>query len=285
MTLQTFHINATDGYQLSATRRVTEKERKGVIQMHCGTGIPQGVYHNLAAYLTEEGYYTITFDYRGIGASAPETLKGFEANMRDWGQKDMTGVFDWVQSEYPNDKKIVIGHSMGGQLIGMMANNTSIDQIVLIASSTGYWWDMSFPYKLMMPPLWFLFIPLTTSTFGYANAKKLRQGENLPKGVALEWRKWCINPNYFGDEFGRTIEPDHFAQVEAPIKAIRIADDPIANAVTANKILDYYPKSEVAVEVIKPSDLNVPKIGHTGFFSRKFKETLWKRLAGDLTRN
>lgn len=31
--------------------------------------------------------------------------------------------------------------------------------------------------------------------------KKIGQGENLPKGVALQWRMWCINPNYFDDHF------------------------------------------------------------------------------------
>ena len=174
---------------------------------------------------------------------------------------------------------------MGGQQIGFMKNNNAIDQIVLIASSTGYWWDMSFPYKVLMPPLWFLFIPITTQTYGYANAKKIRQGQNLPKGVALEWRKWCINPNYFEDEFNKTIKPEYFNQIKAPIKSIQIADDPIANKITANKILKYYSNSKIDVELIRPADLKVEKIGHTGYFSRKFKDSLWKKLVSDLTLN
>jgi hypothetical protein len=31
--------------------------------------------------------------------------------------------------------------------------------------------------------------------------------------------------------------------------------------------------------------MGVKKIGHTGFFSRKFKDTLWNRLKGDIERN
>lgn len=282
---QNIQIKATDGYNLSATIRKTNRKRKGVIQINCGTGIPQVVYSNFAQHLTDSGYDTLTFDYRGIGTSAPKSLKGFDANLRDWGQKDMTGVFSWINQHYPADKKIVIGHSMGGQQIGFMKNNHAIDQIILIASSTGYWWDMSFPYKVMMPPLWFLFIPITTRTYGYANAKKIRQGQNLPKGVALEWRKWCINPNYFEDDFNKTITPEYFKQVKAPIKSIQIADDPIANKVTANKILKYYDNSEIDVELIKPTDLNVEKIGHTGYFSRKFKDSLWDKLVDDLILN
>jgi predicted alpha/beta hydrolase len=35
--------------------------------------------------LTECGYFTLTYDYRGIGNSKPESLKGFQANLEDWG--------------------------------------------------------------------------------------------------------------------------------------------------------------------------------------------------------
>lgn len=278
-------ISATDGYKLSAIRSITTEKRKGVVQINSGTGIPKKVYSNFAQYLSTYGYDTITFDYRGIGSSAPSSLKGFQANLRDWGQKDMTGIFNWVLEQYPEDKKIVIGHSMGGQQIGFMNNSHLINQIILIATSTGYWWDMSFPYKMMMPPLWFLFIPMTTRTYGYANAKKLKQGENLPKGVALEWRKWCINPNYFEDEFDKTIAPEHFEQIKAPITSIQIEDDPIANTTTANKILSYYQNADIDVELIKPSDLNVKKIGHTGYFSRRFKDSLWNKLVNNLQSN
>ena len=278
-------IKASDGYGLSAIRRITSKKRKGIIQIHCGTGIPQLLYSNFAKFLTENGYDTLTFDYRGIGKSAPKSLKGFKASLSDWGNKDMTGILDWITANYPDDKKIIMAHSMGGQLIGLMKNNDMIDQVFLIASSTGYWLDMSFPYKLMLPPVWFLFIPLNASIFGYVNAKKIRQGENLPKGVALEWRDWCVNPNYFEDQFKKARTPLYFDQLNAPLTSIQVTDDPIANKVTANKILKYYTNSEISIRVISPEKLNVRKIGHTGFFSRKFKDPLWKNLLGTIIKN
>ena len=36
----------------------------------------------------------VTYDYRGIGGSAPSRLRGFEARMRDWAFLDMTAVVD-----------------------------------------------------------------------------------------------------------------------------------------------------------------------------------------------
>ncbi len=278
-------ISATDGVQLIAIHRTCSNFRKGIVQINCGAGVPQLLYANFAKYLSINGYDTITYDYRGVGLSAPKSLKNFNARLRDWGKLDMTGVFDWVIKKYPNDRKIIIGHSMGGQLIGMMNNTDKVDQIILIAVCTGYWKDMNFPYRLKLIPLWFLFVPLTVKAIGYTNAKKIRHGENLPKGVAIEWRDWSVNPNYFEDEFNRSLKPVFYHKIKAPIKSIQITDDPIANTTTANKILKYFCNSDISIEVISPNDLNVDKIGHSGFFSRKFKKNLWKKMIEEMIFN
>ncbi len=275
-------IQARDGYPLSATIRRPLTEIKGVIQINCGTGIHQELYFNLANYLTEHGYVTVTYDYRGIGNSKPESLREFQANLEDWGILDMTSIFDWINHEFPDERKIIIGHSMGGQLVGLMDNYDKVDRLILIASSTGYWKDMSSPFKWLMPPLWFLLIPIIVSIYGYANAKVLGQGENLPKGVALQWRNWCINPNYFHDHFKSSKTNLFFDKFLIPIKSIQIDDDPIANHITANKLVSYYSNAKIEVERISPRQMGVKKIGHTGFFSRKFKDTLWTQLIADI---
>jgi len=277
-------ISATDGYGLKAILRKPIGVSNGMVQIHCGTGIPQKLYANFASFLSENGYTTLTFDYRGIGMSKPKSLKGFEAHIRDWGQKDITGVFDWVLKNYPDERKIVIGHSMGGQMVGFMKNNHKIDHLILIASSTGYWKDMSNPFRWLLPPFWFLWIPLSISLYGYANAKKIRQGEDLPKGVAEEWKKWCIHPNYFEAEFGKTLNLIYFNQVKIPIHSIQITDDPIANQTTCKKLLEYYKNSKVTIERINPKKYRVSKIGHSGYFSRKFKNSLWTNLLAQLNK-
>ena len=282
---QNIFIEARDGFKLSSIIRRPNSKIKGVIQINCGTGIPQNLYFNLANYLTESGYVTVTYDYRGIGNSKPASLKGFQANLEDWGRLDMTSVFDWIDNEFPSERKIIIGHSMGGQLAGLMDNYKKIDTLILIASSTGYWKDMSNPFKWLMPPLWFLLIPSMVAVYGYANAKIIGQGENLPKGVALQWRDWCINPNYFDDYFKKSNTKLFYDKFQIPIKSILIEDDPIANKITANKLIGYYKNAKIEVEEINPQKMGVKKIGHAGFFSRKFKDRLWNKLIEDIEKN
>jgi predicted alpha/beta hydrolase len=280
--IEKIQIPARDGYMLSANLYMPKEVSKGFVQIHCGTGIPQKVYSNFASFLAENGFTSLTFDYRGIAESAPRFLKDSDAKISDWGRLDMSGVFDWVLSNFPNQKKIIAAHSMGGQMVGLMDNHKKIDQLFFIASSTGYWRDMSSPYKWMPAFYWYFMIPIHTKLFGYVNAMKVKQGENLPKGVALEWRKWCTNPDYFEPEFGKTLNPVFFDQITTPIKSIQIQDDPLANKTTANKLLKYFKNAKIEIEEINPKNYGVEKIGHTGFFSRKFKKSLWTKVMNEM---
>ena len=282
MKIEKIQIPARDGYMLSANLYMPKEVSKGFVQIHCGTGIPQKVYSNFASFLAENGFTSLTFDYRGIAESAPRFLKDSDAKISDWGRLDMSGVFDWVLSNFPNQKKIIAAHSMGGQMVGLMDNHKKIDQLFFIASSTGYWRDMSSPYKWMPAFYWYFMIPIHTKLFGYVNAMKVKQGENLPKGVALEWRKWCTNPDYFEPEFGKTLNPVFFDQITTPIKSIQIQDDPLANKTTANKLLKYFKNAKIEIEEINPKNYGVEKIGHTGFFSRKFKKSLWTKVMNEM---
>ncbi len=275
-------IPARDGYNLSAKLYEPKTPSLGVVQIHCGTGIPQKLYANFAAFIAQQGFTALTFDYRGVAESAPQDLGQFNDPLSDWGKMDMAGVFDWVLDNFPNQKKIVIAHSMGGQLLGLMDNHKYIDQIFLIASSTGYWKDMDHPYKWFPAFFWYVLVPIHIKVYGYVNAKKIRQGENLPRGVALQWRKWCVHPNYFEQDFGKELSPLFFENITAPIKAIQIQDDPLANSVTCSKLLKYYSNAKIELEEIHPQQYGVPKIGHTGLFSRKFKNTLWTKIVGEI---
>jgi len=271
-------ILARDEYPLSATLFKPNNVSKGVIQFHGGTGIPQKLYENFAINLAERGFTVITFDYRGIGDSNLRHPKKEKSRLSDWGKLDMTSIFDWVISTYPNQKKIIVAHSMGGQLIGFMDNYKHIDAIILIASATGYWRDISSPVKWKLGFLFYFLMPLHFKSFGYLNAMQINQGENLPKNVALELRKWCLNPNYFKDEFEKNLHPTFYDKIKVPIYSIQVEDDPLANSITANKLLEYYNSSKIDKKVIKPKTYGVSKIGHTGFFSRKFINNLWNDL-------
>jgi predicted alpha/beta hydrolase len=47
------------------------------------------------------GYLAATFDYRGIGESAPATLRGFQVDIRDWATQDCPAVVEFIKARTP----------------------------------------------------------------------------------------------------------------------------------------------------------------------------------------
>lgn len=272
-------IIADDGLILSGMLREPIENPIGFVQINSGTGIPQSFYSHFASYLTGKGYVTLTFDYRGIGKSKPPKLRGFKATNFEWGELDMTAVLDWGIDNFPNLEKIVIGHSIGGQLIGTMKNADKIDKTFIIASGTGFWKDMPRGLlKMLMPILWYLYIPLTTTLCGYGAAKKIKQGENLPKGVALQWRKWCTSEDYWESDFNNLTNAKSFDKLSGNLISISFTDDKIISEKANKDLLNYYKNVSKEIKIISPTEAGISHIGHFGFFSRKSKK-LWKLIA------
>jgi predicted alpha/beta hydrolase len=88
---QTISFVAADGYSLTGHLYLPPPGSTAgpVTIIGSATGVPQRFYGRFATYLAEHGRPTLTFDYRGIGLSAPEKLRGFPARFRDWGILDI----------------------------------------------------------------------------------------------------------------------------------------------------------------------------------------------------
>ncbi len=278
-------IPAADGFPLAGVVvRPTRPEPKAVAHIHSATGVKKEFYLKFASFLAECGFIAVIFDYRGIGGSRPETLRGFDACMRHWGERDMTGALAWTQERFPALPKFVVGHSVGGQLLGLMPNHRLLRGALLVASSSGFWRMFPPPYKYFTAFMWYAFIPLTTSALGYAPAKRFGLGEDLPKGVAREWALWCKNAAYFGASFGKTIATHQYDEIAFPIKSLWFADDDIANRRTVPELLKHYRNAKVETECVAPADVGLAGIGHLGFFSGKAKNALWRRAVDWLDR-
>ncbi len=275
-------IETRDGVVLAGTFFAPQAPQAAVL-LSGGTGIPQQLYHPLAAYLAEQGLAVLSYDYRGIGASRPQRLRGFVASVTHWGQHDAPAALELLAMRYRELPLRLLAHSMGGQIVGMMPNHARLERVVALASSTGYWRNMTPPFRYFAAAMWFTVIPLTTTIFGYAPAKALGQGEDLPREVALDWRRWCLRPSYFRPELSTRIAPVYYDEVRTPMHFVRIADDPIANAITQPDLMAYYSLAPKTERVIHPHEVGVSRIGHAGLFSRRFRDSLWPEVLGLLT--
>ncbi len=272
-------ISASDGYALGATIFTHPQETGPIVIINSATGVKQKYYARFAQYLCDQGATVITYDYRGIGESRPHQLRGFDGRMRDWGQLDFEGVLRFADTFAPHRERVVLGHSVGGQILGFAPSNTILKRAVTVASQSGYW--RSWP-GLKQPPmwaLWHLVMPTATHAFGYL-PRQLGIGEDLPKQVALEWARWCRQPEVF---IGDGVPAAGFSRLSVPIQAWSFTDDAsFAPKEAVDRLHRLFENASLDRRHVSPRELNVKAIGHFGAFNPRFRDTLWPRFAEGL---
>ncbi|WP_296191809.1 MULTISPECIES: alpha/beta fold hydrolase [unclassified Psychrobacter] len=271
--------NQTDIYALSimternralaATVYRPKDEMKATVMIAPATGIKRQFYHNFATYLAASGFGVITFDNEGIGESLSSNLAKCDASLISWGRHDMPAVLDALQDEFANSTYHVIGHSAGGQLIGLMPNYKALTSVFNVACSSGQIKNMDMPYKLKAMGFMDAFIPLTNLTLGYTPADKIGMGEPLPRGVARQWREWCNGAGYIKTAFGKSIHTHFYDELDMPALWLGFSDDEIANSKNIDDMIRVFSKMPVEKRYFDPEEFGLNGIGHMRYFSSK----------------
>lgn len=187
-------VPATDGYPLAATLYLPRGAKRRAVLINSATAVPRKFYRGFASHLARRGCAVLTYDYRGTGDSRPKasgtaqlkSLAGFKASMSDWALRDIAATVGWMRERYTELPFAYVGHSFGGQALGLLPNNIEISRALLIAAQAGYWKLMASPERYRVyAMLNFIGLPLTRA-LGYMPGKA-GLGMDLPKGVFLQW--------------------------------------------------------------------------------------------------
>ena len=278
MNPEPFKLRASDGRELAAHWLSTEGavQRRGVIVMNGATGFPQTFYFKLAQYSAERGYDSLVYDYRGMGKSAPEDLVTETARMSDWGLLDMRAALDAAAERAQALPVATLGHSVGGQFIGLLANHALARAHVQIASSVGYWSWENAPFRYLAWWFWRVHGPLMLAINGYVPTGGGWSGLPLPRGVYAEWRRWCLRPDHFGPDLTTYLAPNYFADLRAPLLSVGFTDDSIATRRAVEALNAFYPNAARESRWYSPADARSKRIGHEGFFASRHRDTLWR---------
>ncbi|WP_276480188.1 alpha/beta fold hydrolase [Paraflavitalea pollutisoli] len=230
-------------------------------------------YHELAIFLESQGYPVITFDYRGVGLSAPQTLKGFKARLLQWAVQDLDAVIRYARTRFPNQEIIYIGHGISGELIGLSPANQYINKLVLVNSALTC--RKLWPWHDRLRMLFLkTFVRLSSTIMGYFPGRSSGISDNLPKGVMYEWIDWCSNNNGLFDHF-----PDiNYRKLDIPLLAISFSDDWRSPREAVQALLHYFSGSQITWHHFKPGDVGMKKIGHLGPFEKRNREGIWNPM-------
>lgn len=268
-TTDTLTILTERNRPLTATVYRPNKEVKTAVMIAPATGIKRQFYHNFANYLASQGFGVITYDNEGIGDSLSGPLNKCDASLISWGRHDMPAVLEALQGEFSDASYHLIGHSAGGQLIGLMHNATELASIFNVACSSGRIKNMAMPFKLQAMVFMDAVIPAGNLILGYTPADKMGLGEPLPRGVAKQWRDWCNGAGYVKTAFGNTLHTHFYDALTMPSLWLNFSDDDIANAKNVDDMLRVFTHLPAEKRMVDPSEFGLKQIGHMTYFSSK----------------
>lgn len=251
-------------------------ESVGSVLIVPAMGVPQWYYATFAKWLTEQHYTVTTFDYSGVGESLKVTgkpINQIDVNLFDWAN-DISLMVDTSIKQRPNQPLTLIGHSLGGQLLGLLPNVNQIHQIITVGTGNGYWLDGPPSLRNRVWFLWFFMVPIATRLKGYFPGQRFNMVGDLPKGVIQQWKRWCMNKNYVVGTEGADVR-ERYSQVTTPITSIACSDDEFMQFRNIDSLHSMYTNAPLNRIRLAPQDLSVTRIGHFGFFRSSFKDNLW----------
>ena len=264
-------IPTEDGTRLGATAFAVDGSDTALIVLGA-TAVPAAFYERFARHVQQRGWSALTFDFRGVGRSRPERLRGYPATMSDWALIDLPAAIEAAHRRWQPRRLVALGHSFGGQVVGMLADPSRIDAMVTVSSQSGYWGLQGGSERWRTRVLVHTLLPGLPRLLGYFPWSKIARGEDLPGGVARQWAGWCRSPGYLLDDDSLPLE--RYEGFSAPILAYSVDDDDWGTARSVDAMMSAY--SDVERQHLVPRDEGVPAIGHMGFF-RERCQPLWER--------
>jgi predicted alpha/beta hydrolase len=196
-----------------------------------------------------------------------------------WAEQDTGAIVAFLRERVGDKPLLWVGHSLGGQIFGLVPGHEQFAAMVTVAAGSGYWRDFAAGLKRVAPLLWFVIIPLSIPLIGYFPGRTLRMIGDVPAGVMQQWRSWCLDPEYMFGILPATVR-EHYATLELPLLSLSFTDDEYLSERNIRSLHGFYAGAARDMQRVSPAEIDVPAIGHFGFFRRRFETSLWPR-AGD----
>ena len=276
-------IDTPDGYRLPATLFESNAGLPGdgpLVLISSATAVSRGFYRHFAQYLADSGARAVmTYDYRGISGEMNRAQSG-KARMTDWATIDLPAAVTCLNRRFPGHPLCGLGHSFGGQALGLCGVAGSFTRYMTLAAGSGYLGFTADPSGNRLKMNW-LGRP-AAALFGYLPSW-VGFGEPLPRGIFEQWRRWCNDPHYFMHD-DEVPERERFSDVTIPMMAVGFEDDTYATRRSVDAMMGWYHRAGIRLKWFTPEEAGAP-IGHFGFFRRQHREILWPAVGDWLVRH
>ncbi|MCW5907358.1 MAG: alpha/beta fold hydrolase [Chitinophagales bacterium] len=153
-------------------------------------GVKGSYYKNAAQHFAAQGLHVVTMDHRGHGTSSVTPSRQSDFGYKQQIETEYVAILEKVKVLFPENKVVIMGHSLGGQMGSMFISRYPhlADGIILNASCSPYYKGWG---TFVGTGIWVfaLFIRLLTIIKGYYPGNRVGFGGREAAGII---RDWCL---------------------------------------------------------------------------------------------
>jgi predicted alpha/beta hydrolase len=191
-------------------------------------GMRAKYYELFANSLCEKGFNVITADWRGLGHSPIRASRNTDFGYKELIQ-DIKKLIELSNNWYPNTKKVIVGHSLGGQIGSLLTARfpSMISGLILVTSCSVHYkgWNNWTALKLRFAGT--MFNPISR-IIGYFPGDKIGFAGKEARTVIKDWsynaRSGEYKPTHSDYDYEKALK-----LLNKPVMSISIENDYLAS--------------------------------------------------------
>ena len=226
-------------------------------------GMPARHYLPLAQALAELGVAVVLHEWRGVGSSSRRAGRRCDWGYRALLQDDLPAALAAVRTRWPQARRWVGGHSLGGQLGLLHASGHphAYAGALLVASGAPYW--RCFRWRWVVGAA-YVAAPWLAAVCGYLPGRRIGFGGNEARALIADWARSGRSGGYAaagcGDDFVQQL-----AALVLPVLGLRLQHDWLVPPASLDWLLGKLPPASVARQVITAPELGTDRADHFGW--------------------
>lgn len=225
-------------------------------------GMRAKYYELFANSLCEKGFNVITADWRGLGHSSIRASRNTDFGYKEFIQ-DLGQLIEFSNNWFPNTKKIIVGHSLGGQIGSLFAARFPdlINGLILITSCSVYYkgWSKWTALKLRFAGT--IFHPISI-IIGYFPGNKIGFAGKEARTVIRDWSYNARNGNYKLTDSDFDYEKA-LKRLNKPVMSISIENDYLASRKAVENLYNKFsPESDISHLHLTSEETGISPLNH-----------------------
>jgi len=225
-------------------------------------GVKAGFYAPLANSLVKQGLNVVTADLRGHGQSGIRPGRRTDFGYGEMVRYDWPCIIDRVKALFPHSAKIILGHSLGGQLstLYLAEHPSEIERLILVAAPSLYYRDWPLPHSLTLlfstQVFW-----LVAAALGYFPGRRMGVGGTEALRLIRDWARLVRRGRY--DMVNPSLDYESLMGVlRIPLLALSFSDDGFAPRRAVDRFCSKMSSCSLTRWHIAPQDFGCDKLGH-----------------------